>query len=142
MHTIRHETTIQAHSDIVYRAITEQKGLRSWWTSDSTAEPIEGSTAVFGFNNRQTVFEMHIDKLDKPNMVEWTCTGGPDEWKGTRVCFFLEEIDNGYTLLQFVHADWQSVKGIYSLCDRTWAELMGRLKGYAEGKAPGPLFRS
>lgn len=40
--------------------------------------------------------------------------------------------------LSFSHAGWRSENEMFAICNSTWGELMYRLKGYAEGKNPGP----
>jgi uncharacterized protein YndB with AHSA1/START domain len=50
---IRHEINIQAPPQRVYEALTTQKGLQSWWTSDTEALPEVESIAVKGFRRRQ-----------------------------------------------------------------------------------------
>ena len=37
-------------SETVYRALTEQTGIASWFTTDTIAEPVPGSVAEFRFD--------------------------------------------------------------------------------------------
>lgn len=132
-----HEIQVQAPPEKVYQAIATREGLRSWWTSDTVAEPRVGSVAEFGFHSRAGVFRMRVEELQPGRRVVWACLGDPDEWRGTRLTWELSA-KNGGTLLRFVHAGWCSTGGIFATCNSTWGELMYRLKNYAEGKAPGP----
>ncbi|MEJ2536416.1 MAG: hypothetical protein P8048_05090 [Calditrichia bacterium] len=47
MEEIRHFLNIKSSPEKVYRAITEQEGLASWWTRETIAKPQIGSIAEF-----------------------------------------------------------------------------------------------
>ena len=135
-----HQIQIKDSPEKVYEALTTQTGLQNWWTTDTAAKPEVGSIAEFGFNNRATVFRMRVAELKPHQRVVWECLGDMDEWVGTRLVWELRPNDN-FTDLRFTHANWRSTEGWFAMCNSTWGELMHRLKGYAEGKAPGPHFK-
>ena len=136
----KHEITINADFKSVLEAITTEKGLKSWWTSDVEAKPVIGSEAKFGFFNREVVFTMRIDKI-APENVEWTCVSGPDEWVGTRQKFILVAgEEKGTTSVRFTHAGWKTDSGAFPHCNTTWGHLMILLKQYVEGKNTAPYF--
>lgn len=139
MAELLHDVTIAASPAKVYAALTTQKGLRSWWTRDTTARARVGSEAVFGFSRRAAVFRMRIAALKPGTRVEWHCTGEVAEWKGTRLTWDLERVEGG-TRLRFAHARWRSTRGSYAACNTTWGELMHRLKAFAEGGRPCPRW--
>jgi len=56
MPEILHQLVIDVPPIAVFDAITQQKGLSKWWTTDVRAEPKVGSIAEFGFNSRAAVF--------------------------------------------------------------------------------------
>jgi uncharacterized protein YndB with AHSA1/START domain len=139
MPNILHQIKINATPEHVFDLIASSEGLRSWWTHDVDAEPVEGSMAIFGFNDRATVFRMRIDELVGGRRVKWTCMGDSDEWERTEVEFHLTPAGRGVDL-HFAHRGWRSLGGEYARCNTTWGALMHRLKGAAEGQTPGPLF--
>lgn len=134
-----HQIAIEAPAADVFSALTEEAGLRSWWTGDSSCDAAVGNIAEFGFGDRATVFRMRIDELVEDERVVWYCIGDVDEWRGTRLVWELG-VDGTTTVLRFTHADWRSTDGWYAPCNTTWGALMHRLKEYAEGERPGPLF--
>lgn len=140
MPDLNHEVEINASPEKVYDAITTQKGLRSWWTGDSVAEPRVGSVAEFGFYKRAILFRMRIDVLTPGKRVVWACLGDHDEWKGTHLTWDISQKD-GKSTLRFVHGGWRAASGFSASCNSTWGELMYRLKDYAEGKSPGPHWK-
>jgi len=140
MPSILHQITIQASSDRVFDLLATADGLRCWWTGDTVAEPVEGSIAEFGFNDRQTVFRMRVDELVPGRRVKWSCLGDNDEWEGTELEWQLTPLDGGRVELRFAHRDWRSLAGAYAVCNTTWGALLYRLKDCAEGAASGPLF--
>lgn len=139
MPNILHQIKINATPEQVFDLLVSSDGIRHWWTHDAQVEPIEGSVAEFGFNDRATVFRMRVDELVAGRRVKWTCLGEPEEWEGTEVEFHLSP-DEGMVDLHFAHRGWRSMGGDYAACNTTWGALMYRLKAAAEGQTPGPLF--
>jgi uncharacterized protein YndB with AHSA1/START domain len=129
MPEILHRLTIEAPPSKVYQALTEERGLASWWTRDTVAEPLAGLTAQFGFANRQTVFRMFIEKLEKDKTVTWKCLDGHPEWVGTIIAFHLEPSQTG-TVLNFSHTNWERSDGILPMCSFDWARYLISLKEY------------
>jgi uncharacterized protein YndB with AHSA1/START domain len=141
MADIRQEMTIGAAPERVYEAITTRNGLSGWWTDDASAADKIGSVAEFGFFSHAMVFRMRVDELAPSTRVKWTCIGGPDEWMGTQVSFDLAPALSDSTLVRFTHSGWRAEDGMYPSATATWAHIMPHLKGYVEGKAPGPYFK-
>ena len=141
MPNMLHQIKIHASPEAVFDLLVSSEGLQQWWTHDAVAEPVEGSVAEFGFNDRGTVFRMRVDELVAGRRVKWTCLGDPEEWEGTKVGFHIAPDDHGAVDLHFAHRDWASLGGEFARCNTTWGALMYRLKAAAEGDAPGPLFR-
>jgi len=141
MEDMIHEITIDASPSQVMDAITTEEGLRSWWTSDSSARPEVGSSAEFGFGNRSTVFKMSVNEIVPSEQVVWACYDGPDEWKGTVLTWSLSTQEGEQkTRLRFRHANWKSTDGDFAICNTTWGHLFVLLKQYVEGENPGPYF--
>lgn len=132
MAEILHTLPIDAKPGKVYRAITEQDGLRSWWTRFSMAEPTVGYVNEFGFGG-EFKFLMRIDDLERDELVLWTCVGGHEEWEGTQIAFRLEPFpDRKATLLRFAHTGWRSSDGVLPQCSYDWAQYLRSLKMYVE----------
>ncbi len=132
MPEILHTLPIEAKPAKVYRAITEQNGLRAWWTRFTMAEPTVGYVNEFGFGGAFK-FQMRIDDLERDELVQWTCVGGHEEWEGTRIEFKLEPLpDKRGTLLRFAHTDWTSADGVLPQCSYDWAQYLRSLKMYLE----------
>ncbi len=111
MPEILHQLIIDVPPSATFDAITEQKGLSSWWTTDVKAEPTVGSIAEFGFNERAVVFDMRIVALDKPNFIRWHCLAGhPGEFSD----------------------------GILAQCSYDWARYLTSLKSYLETGTGSP----
>lgn len=142
MPDIIHELSIEAPPGRVFDAIATQKGLSSWWTQDTEAEPRVGSIAVFRFRGASTAFRMKIKSLSRGRRVVWHCVGDHPEWKGTRLTFDLTPGETSReTVLRFTHAGWGSAKGWMGTCSYTWAHVLACLKRYAEKGKPVAYFR-
>jgi uncharacterized protein YndB with AHSA1/START domain len=59
---LMHTVEIDADPTKIYEALSTSKGLASFWTADSHAEPKVGSIAKFGFHG--PVLEMKVVALE------------------------------------------------------------------------------
>jgi uncharacterized protein YndB with AHSA1/START domain len=132
MADILHALSIQAKPRKVYKALTEQNGLRSWWTRFTMAEPTVGYINEFGFGGAFK-FEMRIDDLIPDEFVQWTCQSGHEEWMNTVLTFRLDPLpEKQGTLLQFAHTGWLRNDGVLAQCSYDWAQYLRSLKLYLE----------
>ena len=140
MAEIKHQIPIDATSAKVYSALTTQAGLQSWWTTDADVEERIGGKAVYGFERRGMVFRMKTEKLEPEKLVVWSCSGDHPEWAGTMLTWTISS-EGGKTVLRFTQSGWKSISEFCTECNTSWGELMHRIKGYSEGKTPGPLWK-
>jgi uncharacterized protein YndB with AHSA1/START domain len=130
MTEIRHMLLVDAPVEIVYRAVTEQKGLAGWWTVQALAEPKVDTVADFKFGDRYRT-AMRVAVLDPPRRVEWECVAGDEEWVGTRVVFGLEP-KGDQTLVRFLHGGWRQATDFFASCNYNWGYYLTSLKSYCE----------
>jgi uncharacterized protein YndB with AHSA1/START domain len=129
MADIRHKLVIKVNPEKVYKAITTQEGIESWWCKQTTAKPEIGFTNVFVF--AQNRIEMKVTELSSNKKVAWQSIGAVEEWLGTTVTFELEEKE-GNTILRFAHAGWKEVTDTFAMCNFDWAIFLKSLKSYCE----------
>ena len=148
MPNIRHEVLIGASADVVFDALSTQKGLSGWWTPDVDAKPEAGSTARFAFGPNYFK-EMRIVELSAPHRVEWECLAGASEWIGTSISFDLrsgeirsilnsspevadqvhqDESSSECTLLKMAHDGWRDHTPMFAECSYTWAQFLRSLR--------------
>lgn len=121
---------IDASASEVRKAITEESGVKGWWTTDTTLKQEVGSEAVFGFGPRGTL-KFEVAELGD-NHIEWKSTqAGPPDWAGTNVTFDLEAQD-GHTNLLFGHRNFATDEGSYAFTSWNWAYFLMSLKSYIE----------
>ena len=130
MEEIRHFLNIKSSPEKVYRAITEQEGLASWWTRETIAKPQIGSIAEFKFGDRYHN-KMRIIRLESQKIVEWECLMGDKEWIGTTFRFELIP-DKENTNLRFTHGKWKEMTDFFASCNFQWGHYMRSLKDYCE----------
>lgn len=132
MADILHALPILAKRKLVYKALTEQDGLRSWWTRFAMAEPTVGYVNQFGFGG-EFKFLMRIDDLVRDELVQWTCLEGHEEWEQTHIEFRLSDLPNhSGTLVHFAHSGWLRQDGVFAPCSYDWAQYLRSLKLYLE----------
>ncbi len=130
MAEIRHMLLIDAPVDVVYRAVTEQKGLAGWWTVQALAKPTVGAVADFKFGDRYHT-AMRVTGLEPPRKIQWECVEGDEEWVGTKIVFDLEK-QGDQTLVRFAHSDWRQATDFYASCNYNWGYYLKSLKSYCE----------
>ena len=135
-----HQVNIKATPETIYRAVSTQDGLASFWTSDSKAEPRVGSVATFGFGGPTQ--RMRIDELVPGKLAKWTGLADFPNWGDTVVSWEIKPAENGETSLTFRHTNWPASVTADDLgsINFTWGLVVERLKQYSEGGKPVPLF--
>jgi hypothetical protein len=98
-----------------------------------------GGKAEFGFDRRGMVFRMVVKKLDTGKQVVMQCHGDHPEWAGTTLTWTVDR-EGEKTILRFDHSGWREVTDFCASCNSMWGNLMFRLKGYVEGRNPGPQW--
>jgi uncharacterized protein YndB with AHSA1/START domain len=129
MEKIRINVTIKASSQVMYKALSTEDGLSSWWAKQTTAKPEIGFLNTFTFGT--FVNKMKVVELIPGEKVVWECVESIDEWVGTFISFELE--DKGEkTLLRFTHSHWKEITDMFAGCTYDWARFMGSLKALCE----------
>jgi uncharacterized protein YndB with AHSA1/START domain len=126
---IRINVVIKATPEKVYKAVTMQEGLESWWCKNTTAKPEAGYVNIFVFGKFRN--EMRVAKLIPNKRVEWECINSIEEWIGTGISFDMEEKE-GNTILRFAHAGWRAATDTYAGCTYDWALFIKSLKTFCE----------
>ncbi len=139
MPDILHEVTVAAAPDTVFRAITEQQGLASWWTPDIAAEPTVGATIRARFGGGRYVVAMEVVALEPACNVEWITRQGNAEWIGTHVTWDLTPVERG-TRVRFGQRGFASADGALPVASYNWAIYLASLKDYIERGKGNPDF--
>ena len=137
MPDILHELTIAAPVEKVYHALTDQKGLASWWTPVVAAQAKIESIAEFTFPG--IVLKMRISRLEPGRGVTWSVVEAVPDWNDTQVTWDLTPVPNGTKVL-LGHRNYASTEGMYARFNISWAWHFISLKDYletGEGR-PGP----
>ncbi len=137
MPDINHLIRVAAPLGRIVPLISTGAGFTEWWAEDVEAD--SGGVVRLGFFNRATVYVLRLDAGATEARTSWRCETGR-EWSGTRLVFDLT-MEGQEVAVRFTHGDWSHATDYFTSCNTTWGELMFRLKGAAEGKSPGPLFR-
>ena len=130
MADIKHNFTISAPKDKVYDAISQEDGLKGWWTYDTTAKAEEGYVNHFRFG-KSHFKKIKVTTLDAPNRVHWECVEGDPEWLGTKIAFELEDRETK-TFLKFSHCDWAEQSEYFGVCNYHWGRFLASLKSLCE----------
>ena len=137
---LEHMVLIDADADKIYEAISTAKGLASFWTRDSHADPKEGTTARFGFGG--PTLEVKVEQLHPGKLVKWSKPAGFPGWESTTVTWEIKPAKDGVNEVWFSHAGWPADLPASELAsvNYTWGRIVGRLKRHAETGEVVPFF--
>jgi hypothetical protein len=131
---------IDADRDTVLRALTTEAGVRSWWSTRAEG-PRDGQLHV-SFPDVPQPFEFAVSE-NGGDRIEWVTGGFPPWWAGTTIRFELTDNPDGPgTRLLFSHRDYEPDNPVIPIVTPAWAQILLRLKGYAETDDPQPFFES
>jgi hypothetical protein len=131
---------IDAEPDAVRRALETQDGIASWWSSqtildgDASAQQLRVS-----FPDLPQPFE--FDVRDGADQIEWVTGGFPPWWAGTTIRWDIQpNRERPGTRLLFSHRGYDPDNPVIPVVTPAWAQIVLRLKGYAETGKPQPFF--
>jgi uncharacterized protein YndB with AHSA1/START domain len=128
---------IDADRETVGRALTTEEGIRSWWSTRADG-PSDGRLRV-SFPDVPQPFEFAAS--GNGDRVEWVTGDFPPWWAGTTIRFELGENPDGPgTRLLFSHRDYEPDNPVIPIVTPAWAQILLRLKGYAESGTAQPFF--
>jgi uncharacterized protein YndB with AHSA1/START domain len=135
-----HQVDIKATPDTIYKAVSTQEGLASFWTDDTRAESKVGSVASFGFGGPSQ--RMKVADLQPGKLVKWTALADFPNWGDTVVEWEITPGEEGQTSFTFRHRNWPEGVTADDLgsINFTWGMIVDRLKQYAESGKPVPYF--
>lgn len=137
MPDILFEVPINAPADKLYQALTDQQGLRSWWTQAANAQPKVGTVSEFSFYNGGVNLHLEVDQLEANQRVVWKAVSGVPDWPGTSITWDLVPTETGTKLL-FGHLNFASVEGSLPYTGYNWAWYIISLKKYVETGVGSP----
>lgn len=129
---------IKSSPQTVYRALTEQEGLRGWWTILTTAKAEVGFVNSFDFSEKYRN-RMRITELQANRRVAWECLQGGPEWIGTTFVFDIDPGESGCTV-RFEHGNWKNNGDFFANCNYHWGFYMRSLKSLCESGTGTPFI--
>ena len=121
--------TIRAARQHVFDLIATLDGPRHWWTTVVSGSAATGGELCFGFTGLQEQIVMHVDAVQPPSALQWSCVRHTrdDEWTGTTLRFKLTERGPDTCDLDFRHIGLPS-----ELVADGWEHFLDSLTSYAE----------
>jgi hypothetical protein len=136
-YAIRMQFHVDADEATIQRALRSQEGIRSWW-SKRTDGPTDGRLRV-SFPDVPQPFE--FDVAEDGARTDWVTGGFPPWWGGTTIGWDVGPNPEGSgTRLQFTHGGYEPDNPVIPIVTPAWAQIVLRLKGYAETGQSQPFF--
>jgi len=129
---------IDAERETIHRALATRGGIQNWWSRRT--ELADGQLRV-SFPDQPQPFEFAVVR-DDIERVEWVTGGYPPWWAGTTVRWDLSKNPDwpAGTRLLFSHRDYAPDNPVIAIVTPAWAQIILRLKGYAETGMAQPFF--
>jgi uncharacterized protein YndB with AHSA1/START domain len=130
MKKIIHFLRIHASADKVYTALTEENGLRSWW---STAVDLDQAAHLIHFHFAGDFNpDMKVTNKTDNRLVEWQCVAGHKNWQDNTFSFELRDV-SGETGLMFTQIYAQELSDeVYGTYNFNWGYYLQSLKLFCE----------
>ncbi len=135
-YAIRMQFDIGADPAVVRTAVETQDGISAWWSNHTTLT--DGALRV-GFVDVPQPFEFDLRSSD--GRVEYVTGGFPPWWVGTTISFDVApNPDAAGTRLLFSHGGYDADNPVIPIVTPAWAQILLRLKAYAETGVRQPFF--
>lgn len=130
MAEIKHRVGIKGPAAEIYRRLTTDDGLSTWWTTDTQGAGPVGAVIEFRFGGGGPDFE--VIELIPDQLVRWRHSGEmPEDWMGSEVLFELKP-EEKQTIIVFSHYNWRQSSDFLAHCSTKWAIFMMSLKASVE----------
>jgi uncharacterized protein YndB with AHSA1/START domain len=127
---------IDADPEKVRQALTSEKGIRAWWTSHADLDDGRLETS---FPDTTQPFEFTV--RNGGERIEWVTGRFPPWWANTTIRFDVGPRPDGPgTRLLFSHRDYEPDNPVIPIITPAWAQILLRLKAYAETGERQPFF--
>jgi uncharacterized protein YndB with AHSA1/START domain len=132
--TLRHAIKINAPRHRVFTALADTAEMAAWHIGG-----VDGAVAVgetFKLNPTPgLVFGWRTVEIIPDESLRQECVEGPGNSAGKTLTFTLSDNDEGTTLVQLSDGQWLADDPGLPFCNTRWAEVLLRLKHYAETAA-------
>jgi hypothetical protein len=135
-YAIRMQFDIEADEAGLKYALETEEGIASWWSRRTTLR--DGALRV-SFPDVPQPFEFDARSVD--GGVEWVTGSFPPWWAGTTIRLTAGPNPEGPgTRLQFTHGGYAADNPVIPIVTPAWAQILLRLKAFAESGRPQPFF--
>jgi uncharacterized protein YndB with AHSA1/START domain len=131
---------VDAPRAAVWKAITTQDGIRSWWTTHADVPKGVGSVLSLRFPDAPISWDLRVDEAVENEKLHWHCVGGPPPWVDTDVVFRLTDSPEAETRVLFDHTGWNEAEDMVRIVTFGWVQMFLQLKGYLETGRAQPFF--
>ena len=140
-YAIRMQFDIDADTDAVLDALATEQGVASWWSDATSGSPGQhGGEFRVSFPDVPQPFEFAV-RRDGEHALAWDTQLFPPWWAGTTIGWDVGDNPEGPgTRLQFVHGGYEPDNPVIPIVTPAWAQIILRLKRYAETGSPNPFF--
>ena len=135
-YAIRMQFDIASDPATVRKALETQDGISAWWSNRAT---LDDEALRVSFPDVPQPFA--FDVRDGDDRLDWVTGGFPPWWQGTTISFEVApNPDAAGSRLQFTHGGYDADNPVIPIVTPAWAQILLRLKAYAETGDRQPFF--
>ncbi len=131
MADVLHQVGIKTSPQDLYQALTQETGIKAWWSEHTKAAAKVGHVNEVSFYGNAVTFKLKVDRLDPGKKVVWVVEGGPPDWANTAITWTISEHE-GQTMLHLAHRGFASTAGNFAGINYNWGWYLTSLKFYLE----------
>lgn len=133
---------VDAEAGAIYRAVTTEDGLTSFWTPTVSATAELGAELRFGFAAAPVDLRMVVTTLEPDRAVGWSCGGPWPGWEGTQVRWEMQPAEAGGRLVLLRHTGWadETADVVIGSVALTWARVLVALEQYLRTGVKAPAL--
>jgi uncharacterized protein YndB with AHSA1/START domain len=129
--TLRHAIKISAPRHAVFTALADTAKMAAWHLG-----VIDGVVAAGETFRRKPkpglAFSWRTEEIVTDETIRQVCVEGPGNSAGKTLIFNLSDTEEGDTLVNLSDGQWSADDPGLPFCNTRWAEVLLRLKQYAE----------
>jgi uncharacterized protein YndB with AHSA1/START domain len=139
------QVDVAADREAVWEALTTHQGITGWWTTRAEVPSGVGGVLRLRFPDAPISWDLRVDRAEAPRRLVWHCVGGPPPWVDTEVVFDLAPAEQAQgTTIRLDHVGWRDgepgTDQMVRVVTFGWAQMLARLKGFADTGKPAPYF--
>ena len=130
MFAIKHQLSIKATADKVFKMLATAEGLDLWWTLSASGKFALNEIITLNFGP-DYIWKAKIEKFEMNKYIHYKMLDAMDDWKDTVIKIEVKASGSNSTLI-FHHTMWKEENDHFQGSSYCWAVYLRLIKKYLE----------